>query len=657
MSTEPDFDPHPDPGSQVHRLHAAATTLDLVGPDLFDVTFGRTQVAQRIYVAVRDEVWNTIPGSMSDLRVEQGPDDFTVTFTMRHVHGPFDFSWRGTVEGTPDSRVTFTMDGEAHSPFRYAKIGFNIHHRLEDHLGRRFHATGGAEETAGVFPAEVDPQLLRDGVLTAMFPPFDRLRCDLPDDVAVTFELDGDLFETQDHRNWADANFKTYGTPLAAGFPMDAEPGQKFHQAVTLVPEGRPIATEPSTGDASFPASIIDVSPRPATGRLPDLGHSVSGNVDTSAGNVALLRRLQPAHLRVDVDADDRSTDTAEQLTLCAEAGAPVELAVRLSSETSDDALDSLAGLVQEHGVDVARLLVFARAEGFRDAGCTPPDLIARVRDRIAARLGGAPVVGGTDQFFSEITRTPPVTEGLDGIAYALNPQVHACDDRSLIDNAQTVRYLAQSSAVLGDDLPVHVSTVSLLGPDGPFPAGPPPGDHPAPNVDPRQGTAFCAAWALGFVTSAAHGGVTSATCFDLRGGRGLIADVSPGSTIASPAARPGDLFPAFHLFEELATWTDRDVIDASPAQEERIFALFGPLGDGSRRLLVANGNDHSRWIRLAGVDATSVTLRILDDRTAGSIAGVDAPQAASLDETRPVLEGELTVALAPYASMHATWG
>lgn len=656
MSTEPDFDPHP--GTRVHRLHAAATTLDLVGPDLFDVTFGRTQVVQRVYVAVRDEVWNTIPGSMSDLRVEQGPDDFTVTFTMRHVHGPFDFSWRGTVEGTPDSRVTFTMEGEAHSSFRYAKIGFNIHHRLEEHLGRRFHATGGAEETSGVFPAEVDPQLLRDGVLTAMFPPFDQLRCDLPDGVAVTFELDGDLFETQDHRNWADANFKTYGTPLAAGFPMDAEPGQKFHQAVTLVPEGRPTpAPGRSIGDGSFPVSSIDVSPRPATGRLPDLGHSVAGTVDASAVNVARIRRLRPAHLRVDVDADDRSTGAAEQLTLCAEVGAPVELAVRLSPDTSGDELDALADLVEESGVDVARLLVFARAEGFRDAGCTPPDLVARVREHIAAPLGNPPVVGGTDQFFSEITRTPPVTEGLDGIAYALNPQVHACDDRSLIDNAQAVRYLADSSAVLGGGLPVHVSTVSLLGPDGPFPAGPPPADHPAHNVDPRQGTPFCAAWALGFVTNAAHGGVTTATCFDLRGGRGLIADESPGSAFASPDARPGEVFAAFHLFEELAAWSNRDVIDASPAQEERIFALFAPSGDGSRRLLVANGNDQSRWIRLSGVDTTSVTLRILDHRTARSIAGVDAPPTASLDETRPVVEGELTVALPPYASMHATWG
>lgn len=639
------------------RLRAAATTVDLVGSDLFDLTFGGTQVAQRIYVAVRDEVWNTIPGEMSDLRIEQGDDGFVATFTMRHIHGPFDVSWSGTIAGTSDSRVTFTMEGEAHSAFRYAKIGFNIHHRLEDHIGRSFHASGGEKETSGVFPMEVDPQLVRDGVLTAMFAPFDRLRCELSEAVAVTFELEGDLFETQDHRNWADANFKTYGTPLAAGFPMDAEPGQRFRQSVSVVPEGHPsVAPTPTWRDAYFAMSNIDVTPRPATGRLPELGHSVGGLGDRSTVTIERVRQLRPAHLRVDVDTDDQLAALEDELTLCATVGAPVELAVRLSSETPTGALDRLADVVASQGIDVARVLVFAKAEGFRDAGCTPPELVTRVRTWLTPKIGAPPVAGGTDQFFSEITRTPPVTEGLDGITYSLNPQVHSCDDRSMMDNAQTVRYLSQTSATLGSELPVHISTVSLLGPNGPFPAGPPPEDHPASNVDPKQSTLFCAAWTVGFVTNAAHGNVATATCFDLSGGRGLMADESAGSAFAAPDARPADVFPAFHIFADLAEWSDRNVIDASPAQEERVFALFQASDDGGRRLLVANANDRSRWVRLTGVDSALVTLRVLDARSARSTCSEPERFAASLEETRAVIDSELAVALAPHAVVHAEW-
>jgi len=37
--------------------------------------------------------------------------------------------------------------------------------------------------------------------------------------VRAEVRLLGDVFETEDHRNWTDANFKTYGTPLRLLFP------------------------------------------------------------------------------------------------------------------------------------------------------------------------------------------------------------------------------------------------------------------------------------------------------------------------------------------------------------------------------------------------------------------------------------------------------
>jgi len=57
------------PEISYRSLIAGRLRVDLVGADLVDITFGDTQVAQRIYVAVRDESWNTIPGTMSDLEV------------------------------------------------------------------------------------------------------------------------------------------------------------------------------------------------------------------------------------------------------------------------------------------------------------------------------------------------------------------------------------------------------------------------------------------------------------------------------------------------------------------------------------------------------------------------------------------------------------
>ena len=60
-----------EPPLESRLLRAGPVTARLVGRDLRNVRFGGTEIAQRIYVAVRDRNWDTIPGEVSDLTVEQ----------------------------------------------------------------------------------------------------------------------------------------------------------------------------------------------------------------------------------------------------------------------------------------------------------------------------------------------------------------------------------------------------------------------------------------------------------------------------------------------------------------------------------------------------------------------------------------------------------
>ena len=55
-------------------------------------------------------------------------------------------------------------------------------------------------------------QPYEDGSFHALFAAFDQLEVAL-DGGTVVFDFEGDLWETEDHRNWTDANFKTYSTP------------------------------------------------------------------------------------------------------------------------------------------------------------------------------------------------------------------------------------------------------------------------------------------------------------------------------------------------------------------------------------------------------------------------------------------------------------
>ena len=50
--------------------------------------------------------------------------------------------------------------------------------------------------------------------------------------------MEGDTFEMEDHRNWTDANFKTYCTPLAKPYPVRVESGTTIQQTVTVTLKG-----------------------------------------------------------------------------------------------------------------------------------------------------------------------------------------------------------------------------------------------------------------------------------------------------------------------------------------------------------------------------------------------------------------------------------
>ncbi|MEO6206425.1 MAG: hypothetical protein ABIP77_00560, partial [Candidatus Limnocylindrales bacterium] len=211
-------------------LRAGPVEALLDGADLRHVSIDGTELVQRVYVAVRDAPWNTIPATLSDWRHEIGPEAFVVTFKAVHRHDAIDFAWDGRIEGTADGVIRYTMDGVCRGVFAYSKIGFNVHHALDGAVGRPYVARTEDGPLGGVLPAAIDPQRIVDGTLSGMFAPYDELAIEVLDGLEAVIALDGDRMELQDHRNWTDANFKSYGTPLVLGFPFDSRDGQTIRQ-------------------------------------------------------------------------------------------------------------------------------------------------------------------------------------------------------------------------------------------------------------------------------------------------------------------------------------------------------------------------------------------------------------------------------------------
>jgi hypothetical protein len=662
-----------EPPPETHELRAGPVTALLEGPDLRHVRLGAVELAQRIYMAVRDEGWNTVPGTYSDLQLDIDEDHFRVELVGRHRYGDLDYEWKGTIIGTPDGTISYAMEGVTHSTFRYNKIGFNVHHPLPESVGQPYRArTSRTSEVSGTLPEIIDPQRIENGTLTAMFAPYGSLTIVLKGGVEVQFDFEGDLFEMQDHRNWTDANYKSYGTPLAVPYPMDAQPGQELHQKVTV-----------SVIKAPDPVPQRPGQPRVELGRplgrgLPSLGVGLSsqGGVPTER-EATLLRNVHLDHVRVDLHLNDSSyRDELERAVQTARGiGAGLELALFVSRNAEDE-LIQFASLIQRIDVAIRQVLVLEEAEGFSTfRTMTPAPLTRLARERLGSALPGVLFAGGTDQFFTELNRDWSQIDAADAIVYSLNPQVHAADDSSLMENLQGQADTVRSTRHFCGDRPIFVSPITFVGRTGPFPAGPPePGGLPG-QVDVRQASLFGAAWTVGAISELAEVGAGSLTFFEATGWRGIM-ERDAGSPMPDRfPSSPDTVFPMYHVFADVGEWKDGMLVEAHVNDPLAVTALAVQTSRGvassSRadlHMLVANLTPRTQAVELGPLGAWrqagegthqgqgthkghpyDVRIRRMDEETV-SAAMSEPNMFRQSYESIATSDGRLQVELPPYA-------
>ena len=624
-------------------LRAGQTTALLDGIDLRYVRAGRTELVRRVYVAVRDRNWQTIPAVVSDLEIDDRGDSFDVSFTARHSSHDIEFSWRGTVTGAADGRIVYELDGRAGRDMQYNRIGICVHHPWRETKGAPFRARTPDGEADGAFPELIGPQALVDGTYRALFPAFDRLDVSLPGRGSLVFEFEGDLWETEDHRNWTDANFKTYSTPIARGGPFDLRPGQSLTQRLTftasdLEPEER----------REGPVRLAVGSPTGAS--VPAIGLSADGDghslTDREAG---LLSMLAPAHLRVEthLDRDDWQRVLAAAQESARRIGAQLEISLHLGLD--DAALLAPLGEALAAGPTVDRVLVI-RADGRTGTPTetTSAELVDLVRAQLAPRVPGAAIGGGTEMYFTEINRTRPQPAAWDFVCFSITPQIHAFTNVDLVESLDAQAENVRSAHALAEGKPIVISPITLR-PRVNFHASRPEPDDPSAlpyAVDVRQPSLLAAAWTAGSLKYVAEPGTSSVTYYELTGWRGLI-ERSPDERPSHPDfhSRPGQVFPIFHVLADVIRWHGATVLEVT-SDDPLVAVALAVEDQGETRSLLANltGGEVDAVV---GPLQGGVSLRRLREETFEAAA--DDAVAFRLT-TEPVDEhGELALRLAPY--------
>ena len=109
-------------------LRTGPLTMIFEGGDLRYIKFGELEIIRRIYAAVRDRNWGTVPGAISDLQTSIAPDSFRIAYVSTHRRDEIHFVWQAEIAGQADGTIRFTFDGEARTTFLRNRIGFCVLH-------------------------------------------------------------------------------------------------------------------------------------------------------------------------------------------------------------------------------------------------------------------------------------------------------------------------------------------------------------------------------------------------------------------------------------------------------------------------------------------------------------------------------------------------
>jgi D-apionolactonase len=587
-ATEPEeADVHAAPEIAV-PLRAGPLRLVFDRGELRWIRLGEREVLRGIYVAVREEGWSTVPAEIEDLAIEAEPESFRIRFRARHERGRVRFDWEGRVEGGADGRIVFRMAGAAGATFRRNRIGFCVLHPAEGCAGREciVETTDGDRLEQG-FPALVSPHQ-----------PFRNVRAILHEvspGVEVEVRMAGETFETEDQRNWSDASFKTYGTPLHLPYPVQIAEGTRVEQSVSVSLFGvtaAPVRQAAATVPGALPKKRNSTEPvvvRVGAGKgvaLPSIGLGGASLAALSGAEAALLRPLRAAHLRADLRLDGPGWEGALE-TAVGNAGrvdAPLELAVLLPDDPRG-ALCDLAARAADLRARVASCLVF-RA-GDRTTAEGDVDL---ARAALSGIWSGALFGGGSDAHYAELNRRRAAVRGADRVVFAISPQVHAFDDATLFENTASLGAMATTIRTFCGEASLGISPITLRPREDPRPASArEPGERPLTD-DPRQGTALAAAWTLALVSAAAEAGFASLTFFELRGPRGVMAGERP--------------LPVLEALADLAALPGARVAPARSRRPERVRALALRRGEITR-VFLANLTADPHPVRLEGLSGT----------------------------------------------------
>src|SRR3954471_19190992 len=181
-------------------------SLEARGDELADIRHDGVLVLRMVRAVARDRDWGTVPAEVLSSTATE--DDLILELRLHGLGADL----RGTLAvQARGERLRIAFDGRSGTDFLRNRVGLVVLHPPTAAGGPMTVVTPGGARSETRFPTSISPHQ----------PAFDIARLEWTDGgTACTLDFEGEVFEMEDQRNWTDASFKTYSTPLALPFPV-----------------------------------------------------------------------------------------------------------------------------------------------------------------------------------------------------------------------------------------------------------------------------------------------------------------------------------------------------------------------------------------------------------------------------------------------------
>ncbi len=165
--------------------------------------------------------------------------------------------------------------------------------------------------------------------------------------------------------------------------------------------------------------------------------------------------------------------------------------------------------------------------------------------------------------FFTELNRNRPPSPGFDFLSYSVNPQVHASDIRSLVENLEGQKYTIETARSFAPEKEIHISPVTLKrrnDPESDSEKASKEKNNLPRSIDARQPSNFVAAWTL--LTLKYLAGADAITFYETVGMKGLMmGEAAPKLKDVFPAG-DDDIFPFYQLLKRIKDFNPQFILE-----------------------------------------------------------------------------------------------